>query len=416
VVREPGAFTRPFFLIKNMSFIRVNEHEISKALELYDTDTHVRAAAGTVLNAALGGGVAFQRSDGNELDPMRGAWLKQVWTKWIRAVYRQIWSVGFAACTTVTHTRYGDEPRVLVLEMVRVEFKTSVDGTIEWSFTDRRTGRHIEKVTVFVQDAPATDGGLRSRITSLMPDLDFENELRVYTIEGARWRAKPTVFLEPSKTTSMDMEPRLLASDIFLSSLKSQPSKKSQEWQHQHPSAAVPVAGIPYAQYEETTPAQFLLPVDHKMVSAPTGGPCYANLNDCKEHTFKRVLTAWAIPPSMLLDTRGGGGRATAGNHNITFQQSQSATKCFAIGAVKTMLHEIDKRRVRKDRKRKRPHFDQMGDIVPTLPSIPQSIVMEALYKDGILTYEQYIKHLTHTHSLPLEAFYEIPLIPVAPI
>ena len=416
--------------------VEVSAHEINKALELYDTDPHLRAASGTVLNAALGGGVSFQCDGDDELDHEHGAWLKQVWTEWLQAVYRQIWSVGFAACTTRPHAIYGEEPRVLVLDLIRTEFKMSVDGAVEWVFTHRRTGKQIENVQVFVQDAPGVDGGLRSRVTSLMPDLGFESDLRAYTDEGARWRAKPTLLLEHTHKTSADLEPRLLASDVFLSRrtaqtpIMSQPTAQSHSSSSQHPSAAVPIAGIPPAQFEETTPAQFLLPADHKVIAAPTGGPCYLDFVSIKTHFFHEVLTAWAIPPSMLLDSKGGVGRAAAGNHNTTFQQSQAATKRFALGAVRTMLSVIsreierDERAGRSKRKRKKNlaplstkrntgKVSMGADLVPTLPAIPQTTVIDKLYKDGMLTYQHYVNHLTNTHSLPIEAFYQVPVIAV---
>jgi hypothetical protein len=411
-------------------FVEVPSHEINQATDLYDTNPHLRAAAGIVLNAALGGGVSFQR-DGEPLCPEHSAWLKQVWTQWLQAVYRQIWSVGFAACIIRPHDKYGAEPRVLVLALVRTEFIMGVDGEIEWVFTNRQTEKLIENVQVFVQDAPGIDGSLRSRVTSLMPDLAFEGDLRTYTDEGARWRAKPTLLLEPTQQNSAELEPRLLASDIFVSrrnaqtsqTLFSASSNPFSASSSPHPSAAVPIAGVPRARYEETTPAQFLLPADHKVVAAPTGGPCYLDFISFQSQMFLRVLTAWAIPPSMLLDSKGGNGRAAAGNHNITFQQSQAATKRFALGAVRTMLHIIEKETKKKQKHRKSNEQNSRKtkmkrktlteNIVPTLPAIPQTVVIDKLYKEGVLTYKHYINHLTNTHSLPVEAFHNIPVISV---
>jgi hypothetical protein len=413
--------------------VEVSSHEISRATDLYDTNPHLRAAAGIVLNAALGGGVSFQLDDGCELDQEHGAWLKHVWTQWLQAVYRQIWSVGFAACIIKKHDKYGAEPRVLVLGLVRTEFALSVDGEIEWFFTHRQSESRIENVRVFVQDAPGLDGSLRSRVMSLVQDLAFENDLRAYTDEGARWRAKPTLFLEPTQhTTRADLEPRLLASDIFTGDhnthTRHSPGSvaySSSSSSGQHPSAAVPVAGVPPAQDEETTPAQFLLPANHKVVATPTGGPCYVDFTSFQSNMFQRVLTAWAIPPSMLLDSKGGSGRAAGNNHSITFQQSQAATKRFALGAVRTMLRIIDgakqsehkgrqetkNPKKKKKKKKKKKREPRCAQLVPTLPAITN--VIDNLYKEGVLTYKHYVNHLTNTHSLPLEAFHQTPLIAV---
>jgi hypothetical protein len=305
----------------------VCNEEVAEMLYLFDTNSHVRNAAGIILNAALGGGVVFSSKalGGGDLDPAFDAWLKRTWTTWLEGFWRQIWSVGFAACTVAKHDLYGEEPRLLSLSLVDIAFTQSVTGPEDWIFTNRKTGAVVPGVQVFVQDVPSPDGSIRSLVHTLKPDLEYEAEIRECSVVSATFRSRPIFLMEQQRPRyrTEELESSLKANDIF----EAQHEDQATTWGRRIASAAVAVGSF----RSRESPCQFLMPKDRKVVTIPTGNSSGVDFSGVSSTVLRQVFASFSIPPSIFVESKGVSGGA-AENHSVSSNRVKLSENDFLWG------------------------------------------------------------------------------------
>jgi len=210
-------------------FVFVSREEMTMAERIYTDHSIMQGAFEITAGTLLSGGIVLQHPILPRGDVDR-AWYSETWGEFIREMLRNFWLYGFAICTADPDDVYAIVPRVVPMDIARVEIRYGLTGKRTYRITHAREmnvsletmpslNRVMENAWVYEVDPPTVSGGLRSKIYSLRHDADFVEAVNRTYASAIHRRATIPLVLQSQQDTYDSKNVRVAESEPFLGSM-----------------------------------------------------------------------------------------------------------------------------------------------------------------------------------------------------
>jgi len=456
-------------------YVRMDDDTLKRALGLFDNDSNIKTVFQITMNSILSGNIVFRH--GGESNRFQEStedqrWLSHTYGDLCRDIVRHLWSVGFAPVTYVKHPTYVAKPVVLNLERCETYYYKDIFGEPHFRFFERLefpntsrygsdsvsnlflgTGgglglkvdvnrREIPNVTVFVSDAPTTDGELRSRIMLLAPDLLFEAHLYSCCWEADRHRCNPPVISQKmskvpdSKNLSItdrldtnrirsvydgdgNQEGEVRAAQIHqLQADRDHMDHVAAFMQQGMESTNLDPSGIIKRRkiLHNHSIHEMHLDTDRQYARHVLPESPHDMLINFRNARMERVLALFSVPMSMISQQSSLGGRTSmTENSYIIFLDAQKQLKQLLISYIYEVYRNIydvmnaydyvvDTLKNKQTAPSSKGLYDSMHCEV-TMPGLPPEVTVERLFLLGLLKHEAFVNFLHDKHAIPVEDF-----------
>lgn len=440
--------------LQDRRFVQIPASEIKKHFDAYDFDPIIQIATTTNLNAALGGSISITDNpsdDGAEEDETDLAeWRSYIMVSMAKAGYRTGKAIGFIPWVIIPHSRDVGEPRPLNLDNVDVFVSVNPIGEPMYAFFERSTdpaqhatffqgmfvGRPILNVYVTTWTAPGSDGTIKSVVATLLKSDDYMDDFKQSARRAIRRLANP-LFVTSALPLKYDAQS---GGDDVKSLAAAKASAGQQKDQVMRAVTLVEQArGRLDGQGFESVHEAMM--VKHRLLRGNAEGPRVdiehgrvlesqvkpETPQDLVQITIMHmslILTAFGVPPSMIMSESARGRIASGDDANAAtiFRNAQMSLKQDLVQFVSQMYNAIHNPAKLEAYLLRQPLDRQVSDrelakAVNTVRIIisgtPPETELKELYGIGMLKYSAFRRYVSTMHCIPLSDLHEEPQISV---
>ncbi len=441
----------PTSVLPGHNFVEISPYVIQRNLALYDQDPNVRIVTEIKLNSLLAGDIIFSRGSivsRKKVDSI----VSQLWGDWCRALMRNLWSIGFAAVVLVPNQAANEEhpPPLLDLQQVCVRYRKDMysntfyefyqkyprNGTffMETSSTSNSVlGDIIPNVHVIKLDEPNHEGVVKSKMTGLTLDLEFESELMSCAATANRARCQPVIYTEMEKAR---YEPNAVESawnragppGIAVGGSSAASSLPGDD-EHSNMMRMNHLAEMNRMQLDSTSSMSTAMRIP-RLVDLDMGRKLARQVlpespSDLIQFRMERrqtVFNLFGVPLSMITaDTSTGASGAIVAKQaegiNMVFNEDQKRLKLFLIHVMKNLYADRTKRLGLMQYTETLHHNEPVNEhrarewrkVEVELPGLPDEASLRDMYLLGLLKPDKLIEYLSAKHGVPLSGFFDKP-------
>lgn len=210
-------------------FVHVSREDMMMAEQIYNDHSIIHGAFEITAGTLLSGGIVLQHPVLPRGDVDR-AWYSETWGEFVRELLRNFWLYGFAICTADPDDTYAVVPRVVPVDIARVEVRYGLTGKRTYRITHAREvcismdtmpalNRIMENAWIYETDPPSVTGGLRSKIFKLRHDADFVESVNLTYASAIQRRATIPLVLQAQPDSYDSKNTRVAESEPFLGSM-----------------------------------------------------------------------------------------------------------------------------------------------------------------------------------------------------
>lgn len=442
----PGSAGMLGGLLATSQFVTLEGDRMTACARAYDTDPLLMIVTTIMRSSILGGGLDIQRK-GFTLTPSARAFYQRVWSEFITRLLRSLWAFGFAAVVTEPHPIYKAVPHVLEVDRLLVRMQCDIYGLRRYVFHVRETdmllgsgisnnGQGLEQghlqeavpnVLIFEMNPPGQDGSIRSRVSALLPALEYYSKLQLADMRAVDLLTSPYVVSaitkEPydSQNVAMGAAPTMVdsAGGGTYASVPLRPATREDlirrrnvlrqvDRMNGRPPRSSDLGGgvqiLPVQELREGTTA----------VTAPQATePAYL-IQTCVQ-LEERVGAMFGVPRS-LFSHYSGGTRVGGDSQRLVFLESSRNLKTILLPILTATFAAIyasdfwdDSLVIALSDNVSLTDAIAVCQVSWNLPGVPPPSVMQDLWRCGVLKYSFYTNSLTHIYGLPAEALEPFP-------
>lgn len=427
------------------------------------------------LSELLAGEIGFQ-VDGADVDEHTADFLNHTWRNFIRDMLRSHWCwgiivVGFRPAVAPFHA----VPVVVDLERVKVDIFRPVVGAALYRVMDpesmsplhqrpvvsvdahdltndiRMAAGHgsidirhgmltppLENLLVFETDPPAFSGKLRSKVMTLLPDIENMRNLGTMALDVIRFASRATVFADPVPAPGIAVDQLAMAAPAVppvpstfdkLDPVAMTPEQKAQAMRVAAQTQLVNAGLDPRLVLTNAAATrQTLGNVD--VLKLPDGFKLSGQVQRTELRTvvemqreFETLVSAFLLVPRSMY-AQGDYTRSTnSSGSELTFTHAQQSMKTFFVPMlVTTFAHNYgfyyaeNKAYERVSGITGPEEIENVLnstalDVQILLSGLPPTEEMKDLYAMGILEYDALVEHLSKAYCLPKNHFVADPVI-----
>lgn len=431
---------------------------IDNLFRFFDGDVNVRTAYTIRMDALLAGNILFQKSETNKprQEDDQTLWYNMVYGQFCRQVVRSLWSVGFCAASYVPDENYVGKPVVLNLEEVEIDYYNNAMNQPEWLYFEREKGTlgmadrkpMANIITFYLPDClPNRNGNLRSFMTTLLPEVTYEQHLMQCDIMASTSRCNPPLVSEdvPENYNPNNLDPGLRGGssrhgDGMLPAKPTAPtmelvdhsgSSLARQLEQRDTLAMLNAYNTSdineiRAQMQKDFRRQFQAPnlpqfylenkrhyVSHTLAEGPSELVLKAQLQ-----RTERVLTLLGVPMSMITQSASMNGKRAINENSMTlFNNSQRMMKQQLISYMQTIyafiyrrhhaMEALKKSDEDEDEKELQKRLKREADITISIPGLPSDADLDRFWMTGALKYNVYCDYISSKHGISRKSFHE---------
>lgn len=428
--------TKPVSEEELRKYVEIDTADIVKLYTRFTNTSVMQTIFQIAMNGLIGGGISVS-SNGMDMNQKFKDYVSLHWSVFTEAMVRDLWVVGFVACTTVKCDSFVATPHVIDLLQTRIFYKKSVLGISEYALFDNTRGikvgpmglgEQITDLTIFEFSPPSHIGKLTSKLVSVENDLlTYELITRVY-VEATIRRANPVIVLEDSSNiTGADTAIRAAAfgneslgargvNDTFDGPLDRLGDRMSQNNVYQTAHSRLLARGLA-ARNISSSAFEVYHADQNKTVATGIGIPqAPVDRENLRVAVEEHIGSIFGVPRAMF--AQASSGRVSSNDDiRLVFRDGQLNLKQKITAYLKVVWMHIygDIHLARAVTEEKGGGKGKTSDLVPdvdiSLPGIPPVALLRDLYTLGVLKYKKFTESIAMMLSIPPTHFEETPIV-----